>query len=395
MAKLSIKQSTTSKSVGIVILDSTKTDGSGLTGLVYNSGSLIAYWYQPGVSAPAAISLATLASATTAYSSGGFFELDATHMKGHYRLDIPNACLTGATDVIIELSGATNMAPCRLEIELTATDNQDAVHGGMSALPNTACATNASLLTSGTGTDQLSVSSGRVDIGKALGTAVTLDANNVLNVSTKYWGGTVIVATSLPVGTAAGASGGLLISGSNAGTTTLGALTVTGATTLTGAVSLGSTLGVTGVATFTAGIAANITGNLIGTVSTLTTYTGNTPQTGDAYLRLGAPVGASISADIAEIEADTDTLTTGVIVTTNNDKTGYSLSSTGLDTITAWGAALTARQAIFMSAAGIFGQISGLPSSPATVLGLDASTTAAVVHFDSNNNRTSITMTLP
>lgn len=36
---------------------------------------------------------------------------------------------------------------------------------------------------------------------------------------------------------AAGASGGLLISGSNSGTTTLGALTVTGATTLTGAVS--------------------------------------------------------------------------------------------------------------------------------------------------------------
>lgn len=36
---------------------------------------------------------------------------------------------------------------------------------------------------------------------------------------------------------AAGASGGLLISGSNSGTTTLAALTVTGATTLTGAVS--------------------------------------------------------------------------------------------------------------------------------------------------------------
>lgn len=36
---------------------------------------------------------------------------------------------------------------------------------------------------------------------------------------------------------AAGAAGGLLISGSNSGTTTLGALTVTGATTLTGAVA--------------------------------------------------------------------------------------------------------------------------------------------------------------
>lgn len=32
---------------------------------------------------------------------------------------------------------------------------------------------------------------------------------------------------------------------------------------------------------------------------TLTTYTGNTVQTGDAYARLGAPAGASVSADVA------------------------------------------------------------------------------------------------
>lgn len=39
---------------------------------------------------------------------------------------------------------------------------------------------------------------------------------------------------------------------------------------------------------------------------TLTTYTGNTPQTGDNFARLGAPAGASVSADIAAIEAQTD-----------------------------------------------------------------------------------------
>lgn len=43
---------------------------------------------------------------------------------------------------------------------------------------------------------------------------------------------------------AAGASGGLMISGSNAGTTTLGALTVTGATTLTGNVALADGLSI-------------------------------------------------------------------------------------------------------------------------------------------------------
>ncbi len=41
-------------------------------------------------------------------------------------------------------------------------------------------------------------------------------------------------------------------------------------------------------------------------VDVLTTYTGNTVQTGDAYARLGAPAGASVSADIAAIEAQTD-----------------------------------------------------------------------------------------
>lgn len=48
------------------------------------------------------------------------------------------------------------------------------------------------------------------------------------------------------------------------------------------------------------------------TVGTLTTYTGNTPQTGDAYARLGAPVGASISADIAGVPAALLDLTAGV-----------------------------------------------------------------------------------
>lgn len=50
------------------------------------------------------------------------------------------------------------------------------------------------------------------------------------------------------------------------------------------------------------------TGNVIPTVTTvgtLTTYTGNTPQTGDAFARLGAPAGASVSADVAAVKVDT------------------------------------------------------------------------------------------
>lgn len=46
------------------------------------------------------------------------------------------------------------------------------------------------------------------------------------------------------------------------------------------------------------------------TGGTITTYTGNTPQTGDAYARLGAPAGASMSADVALASASAGTAAT-------------------------------------------------------------------------------------
>jgi len=44
----------------------------------------------------------------------------------------------------------------------------------------------------------------------------------------------------------------------------------------------------------------------------LTTYTGNTPQTGDAFARLGLPAGASVSADVAAVKGDTGTILSDV-----------------------------------------------------------------------------------
>jgi len=41
------------------------------------------------------------------------------------------------------------------------------------------------------------------------------------------------------------------------------------------------------------------------TIGTVTTYTGNTKQTGDNFARLGAPAGASVSADVAAVKAET------------------------------------------------------------------------------------------
>ena len=225
-----------------------------------------------------------------------------------------------------------------------------------------------------------------VDDGIAVGTVTTVTNQlTAAAIATGVWQDAVAgdFTTASSIGKALfisniapGAAGGHMISGSNSGTTTFGALTVTGATTLTGNVALAdgltisapSTLnragititgngtgqaiigtgGATGAAlklvgggtsgdginiTTTSGhgmniaatgtsmhgitatggnggtsdgikgvagtggvdIRGNITGNLVGTVSTLTTYTGNTPQTGDSFARIGA-AGASLTA---------------------------------------------------------------------------------------------------
>ena len=67
---------------------------------------------------------------------------------------------------------------------------------------------------------------------------------------------------------AAGASGGLLISGSNAGTTTLGALTITGATTHTGAVTMAAGLAITQSTSNTSALVCTGNGTGHGIIST-------------------------------------------------------------------------------------------------------------------------------
>ena len=83
---------------------------------------------------------------------------------------------------------------------------------------------------------------------------------------------------------------------------------------------------------------------------TVTTLTGHTVQTGDSFARLGAPAGASVSADIADVptvsefnartlvsasyfDPAADTVANVTTVGSVTTKTGYALSSTGADLI--------------------------------------------------------------
>jgi hypothetical protein len=124
--KLKIKEGTTSKLVKLFIQDSSATDGSGLTGLLYNSASLTAYYIPEGDASATAITLATATVGT--YTSGGFKEVDSTNMPGVYELGLPDAVIDATSEgsVVVMLKGATNMAPVLLEIELDKVDYRSA-----------------------------------------------------------------------------------------------------------------------------------------------------------------------------------------------------------------------------------------------------------------------------
>lgn len=196
MAKLFIQANSTSHSEYVFIQNSTSTTGAGLTGLVFNSAGLNAY-YAVERGAATAITLVTLASATAAYASGGFVAVDGTNMPGLYRFDVPNALFSvaGTKNVVVMLKGATNMAPVVLEYQIVAFNPDDAVRLGLTALPNatagavggvplsvsasgavntlqingtqqTARDIGASVLLSpGTGAGQISLSAGAVTVG--------------------------------------------------------------------------------------------------------------------------------------------------------------------------------------------------------------------------------------
>lgn len=78
------------------------------------------------------------------------------------------------------------------------------------------------------------------------------------------------------------------------------------------------------------------------TVGTVTTLAGHTAQTGDAYARLGAPAGASISADIAAVKAETASILTDTGTTLD---TAITTIDTVVDAIKAKTDSLTFTQA--------------------------------------------------
>jgi hypothetical protein len=106
----------TSQTVDIFLQDSSSSTGQGLAGLVHNSAGLVASYRKGATGSRTAITLATQ-TVGGAWSSGGFVEIDATNMKGVYRLDLPNAAVDSEGFVTLFLYGATNLLPTALRID--------------------------------------------------------------------------------------------------------------------------------------------------------------------------------------------------------------------------------------------------------------------------------------
>ena len=164
MSKREITVGATDQTIDILVLDSSSTVGAGLAGLVFNSASLACYYRKGATGSATALTLATQ-TVGGAHSDGGFVEIQATNMKGLYRLDLSDTMVAAAGMLTIYLYGATNMAPVVAEIEVVNVNKFDSVRYGMTALPNAAAEAAGGLYTRGTGAGQINQpANGLVDV---------------------------------------------------------------------------------------------------------------------------------------------------------------------------------------------------------------------------------------
>ena len=272
--KLLVKQNSTSVLATVFFQDSSSTTGAGLGSIVYNSSGISAYYFKEGAASATPISLAPMTIGT--WATGGLILIDGTHAPGLVQLGLPNAMFTSLGSVAVYIFGVTNMAPLVLEIQVVAFDPADSVRLGLTALPNaTAGATNGL---------PLSVdSSGRVDVLKINGASQT--ARDI--------GASVLLSSGTGTGQVLLSSGTVTVGTNNDKTGYSLTVTPPTAATIASTVWQNTTAGDFTVASSIGKSILN--GVSLGTGLTINGYTGNTPQTGDAYARIGS-AGAGLTA---------------------------------------------------------------------------------------------------
>lgn len=241
-----------------------KTTGQGLTGLSSSTTGLVISTICDNESAATAYTQAggTIQTITTlgtyaapSASNCRFKEVDNTNHKGLYEFQFADArfSVSSAKRLVISVNDAeATILDADYEIQLVQFDPYDSVHMGLTCLPNTAVTTNASLLTSGTGTDQLSVSAGKVLL-QATQTGVTIPT--VTTVTNQ------LTAAAIATGVWQDTTAGDFTVASSIGKSIMNGVALgTGLTIVSVSGSVGSVTGAVGSVT------GNVGGNLVGTI---------------------------------------------------------------------------------------------------------------------------------
>jgi hypothetical protein len=161
--KLLIPVGSTSNILQIFIQDSSSSLGAGLVSVRASSASFTAFYHRDVDTTATSISLTTMTIGT--FTSSGFAEIDQTNMPGWYQFCPPSSCFAAsAKNVGIHLKGVTNMAPLPIEAQIVSVDVNDSVRAGLTALPNAAAEASGGIITRGTGTGQLTVTSGQAAV---------------------------------------------------------------------------------------------------------------------------------------------------------------------------------------------------------------------------------------
>lgn len=225
----------------------------------------------------------------------------------------PNAGATNATEissgwykVSLDTTDTNTIGPLAVRGAVATIDDVGillevvkATNGGLTALPDTAVATNASLITAGTGTSQLSVTSGR-----ALSDVDTIKTNPVVNAGTVTFPTTATLAstTNITAGTVTTATNVTTVNGLAAGVITSTSITdnaITAAKIANGAID---------AATFAADVDAEILSYIVNDAtridaSSLNTLSGHDPgETIMGATDLGTGAGLTALATQASVD---------------------------------------------------------------------------------------------
>ena len=338
-----VQQGSTSQMVEFDVFDSSSTVGARLAGLVYNTSSLTAYYnLQNAAGAATAISLVTMTKGT--WTSGGFVAVDATNMPGVYQLCLPNAAVAasaGVNYVTVVLKGATNMVPVVLNVRLTnwvasttpantltvaatgeASANTTKINGTAQAAADlgTVCPaiktqTDKLAFTVANKVDANTLAvSGTAQTARDLGASVLLSAGTGTG-QLDFTAGVVKANLAQILGTALTETAGYLAAGFKmffnvaSPVHTVASINQTGDSYARLGAPSGASIDadILTRSSYAGGDTSGTTTLLSRIVGTLASGTHN-PQSGDSYARLGAPAGASVSADVATVSAKTTNL---------------------------------------------------------------------------------------